>query len=466
MSCSDWHSLGEVPYRKFPVYETMGWGTDIQIEDYMVCGSPFGGPLAMMKDTRKGTHYTLGVRLSLCTLSGIKIADISLENKRVVGMGWSDREELVIVLEDGNVFMYDIQGNSVYNFLIIDLMTITDVLECVFWGDGVVVVTANMQIYVAEGLSTMDVLTPPRKYKLHTGLNAERFYTSIAILPPLLSRSGLLQVMLGTNDNSITMVDENGPEDQLLQDRVGAAVMKMSVAPNGRFLACYRRDGVLTVLSTTFTTKVLDFDTKNMSRPSEISWCGEDAVVLVWKQTGLVMVGPYGDWLNFSYNGGVRLVSEQDCCRIITSTSCEILQRVPSSTEAIRRIGSTDAAALMYDAMEAFEEGDPKSDENIRGIAAENQLSEAIKLCITAAGSEYDVSKQQNFMKAASYGKSFSFNEDSEEFVEISKKLRVLNEIRLPYIGIPICMYIYIHIYIYTCEHIYIHIYIYVYIYV
>lgn len=301
MSCSEWHSLGEVPYRKFPVYETMGWGADIRIEDYIVCGSPFGGPLAVIKDTRKGTHYTIGERLSLYTLSGIKIADISLENKRVVGMGWSDREELVVVLEDGNVFMYDIGGNIVYTFLIMELMTIADVLECVFWGDGVVVVTAKMQIYVAEGLSTMDALTPPRKYKLRTGLNAERFYTSIAMLPPLLSRSGLLQVMLGTNDNSIIVVDENGPEDQLLQDRVEAAVTKMSVAPNGRFLACYRRDGVLTVLSTTFTTKVLDFDTKTMSRPSEISWCGEDAVVLVWKNTGLVMVGPYGDWLNFRY---------------------------------------------------------------------------------------------------------------------------------------------------------------------
>lgn len=146
--------------------------------------------------------------------------------------------------------------------------------------------------------------------------------------------------MLGTNDNSIIVVDENGPEDQLLQDRIGAAVTKMTVAPNGRFLACFKRDGVLTVMSCNFATKVLDFDTKSMSKPLELSWCGEDAVVLVWRNTGLVMVGPYGDWLNFQYDGAVRLVSESDCCRIITTTSCEVLQRVPASTEAIRRIGN------------------------------------------------------------------------------------------------------------------------------
>ena len=62
--------------------------------------------------------------------------------------------------------------------------------------------------------------------------------------------------MLGTSERSIIVVDENDTEDQLLQDRIGAPITKISVAPNGRFLACYRQDGILTVLSVTFTTKV------------------------------------------------------------------------------------------------------------------------------------------------------------------------------------------------------------------
>jgi hypothetical protein len=41
-------------------------------------------------------------------------------------------------------------------------------------------------------------------------------------------------------------------------------------------------------------------------------------------------------------------------------------------------VGSTEPAALLVDAMEAFEEGDPKSDENIRSLAASNQLIEAV----------------------------------------------------------------------------------------
>lgn len=435
----EWNALGDVLYRKWKVYDMIhGWGSNMKIENYQIEGAQFGGPLAMIKDDRKSTNDDNKAKLLLYTSSGNKIAELDWDNKRVAGMGWNDQEQLVVVLEDGNVLLYDIYGKLVRNFLLLEVVTTAHVVECHFWGNGVVVITSDMQIFVAEGISSPDATVGPRKYKLRTGLTPERPYTAMAIVPPLLSRSGLLEVMLGTIDNSVLVIDEHEVEDQLLQDRIGAPITKMAVAPNGRFLACYRRDGVLTVMSATFTTKVLDFDTKSMSRPMEIAWCGEDAVVLLWRNTGIVMVGPYGDWLNFPYEGAVHLIAEPDCCRIITSSSCDMLQRVPASTEAIRKIGSTDPAALMFDAMEAFEEGDPKSDENIRSIAASNGLVDAVKACITAASAEFDISRQQSLLKAASYGKAFCADADPTEFVETAKKLRVLNEVRKPNVGLPL----------------------------
>lgn len=155
-----------------------------------------------------------------------------------------------------------------------------------------------------------------------------------------------------------------------------------------------------------------------------------------WRNTGIVMVGPFGDWLNFPYDStSVHLIPEADCCRIVTAQGCEILQRVLPSTVAIRSVGSTDPAALMFDAMEAFEEGDPKSDENIRSIAASNQLVDAVQACVKAAAGEFEIANQQSFLKAASYGKAFCPDADPAEFVETARKLRVLNEIRKPNIG-------------------------------
>ena len=63
---------------------------------------------------------------------------------------------------------------------------------------------------------------------------------------------------------------------------------------------------------------------------------------------------------------------------LLTCIYIVLYQRVPSSTVSIRSVGSTEPAALLVDAMEAFEEGDPKSDENIRSLAASNQLIEAV----------------------------------------------------------------------------------------
>ena len=351
---------------------------------------------------------------------------------------------------------YDIKCKLVRQFLLFDRssssssssLVVTDVQ---FWGNGLVAMCSDMQAYVAEGLSVPDQTQVPRRYKLHkTGLSPERPYTSMAIVPPLLSRSGLLEVILGTVDNSAVVVDENDAEDQLLQDRIAAPIVKMTVQPNGRYLACYRKDGVLTVLSSTFTTKVLDFNTKSISRPLDMAWCGEDAVVLLWRNAGVVMVGPFGDWLNFPYGGGggVHLVAESDSVRIITGASCDLIQRVPASTCAIRRIGSTDPAALMFDAMEAFEEGDPKAEENIRSIAAaggggagaggNSTLNDAVSACVSAAAAEFDVARQQSYLKAAAYGKAFSPDADPAEFVETAKKLRVLNEVRRAAVGVPL----------------------------
>lgn len=440
---TDWHSLGEILYRKFEI-SPMAWREDqtFEINKYHVCGAPFGGPIAIIKDfVPKGggaSKSDYESKLQIYTSSGKALADVPLANKKLAGSGWSDQEILVLVLEDGNVVMYDIHGNEIRNFPLANSTLDIRLLECHFWGNGVVAIDSNMDLYVAEGFSSTDVLSNLRKYTLKTHLQIDRPYTAMAIVPPLLSRSGLLEVMLGTQDNSVLVVDENDVEDQLLQDRIGSPITKIAVAPNGRFLACYRKDGVLTVMSATFTTKVLDFDTKSVSKPLEIAWCGEDAVLLMWKNTGIVMVGPYGDWLNFSYDEDVFLVAESDCCRIITASSCEMLQRVPSSTEAIRRIGSTDPAALLFDAMEAFEDGDPKSDENIRSIAATNQLGDAVQSCITAAAAEFDISRQQALMKAASYGKAFCADADPMEFVDTACKLRVLNAVRLPEIGLPL----------------------------
>ena len=132
--------------------------------------------------------------------------------------------------------------------------------------------------------------------------------------------------------------------------------------------ACFTADGWLTVLNTTFQKKVLEFDTKagveplqvryrhvtatSLPRhchttdtnagvePLQLVWCGEDSVVMYWKQLGLLMVGPFGDWVKYTFEEALVLVQEVDCCRILTANSLEMLQRVPSATDSICKLSA------------------------------------------------------------------------------------------------------------------------------
>jgi hypothetical protein len=150
---ADWHKLGDVWYRKWHAYD-MRWLNDIEIDDYMICGAQFGGPLALILKEEKLKALDYGQqqrKLKIYTSSGIKMAEVDWDAKqRVSGMGWSDQEQLVIVIEDGNVLIYDIQGKLVRNFLLLDVVANEHIVECHFWGNGVVAVTSEMQLYVAE----------------------------------------------------------------------------------------------------------------------------------------------------------------------------------------------------------------------------------------------------------------------------------------------------------------------------
>ena len=105
---TDWHSLGDVLYRKWHVYD-MAWKDekDFNTHNFHVCGAPFGGPLAIIKDDLRSntsllSNSAIDSKLWIYTSSGNQLAEVSLEPKKIAGSGWNDQEQLVTVQEDGN----------------------------------------------------------------------------------------------------------------------------------------------------------------------------------------------------------------------------------------------------------------------------------------------------------------------------------------------------------------------------
>ena len=170
-----------------------------------------------------------------------------------------------------------------------------------------------------------------------------------------------------------------------------------------------------------------------------------------------------------------------DCCRVVTDTSVEILQRVPPTTAALLRIGSIEPAAMLLDAADAFFDtnehlGGTVStvEEAARAITKTGMLIEAIEGCTEAAAKEFDITTQKRLLRAASFGMHFAFKDDPKEhrmvmggaglklpedekgqsaivvapdgsrimpspaavnFVSTARKLRIMNSLRNPSVG-------------------------------
>lgn len=115
---NDWYSLGQAQYRKWLVYD-LKWEYytedssrpqfyDISLENFLVCGAPFGGPIAMTPDSKRvgNINDEFKSKVLIFTSAGLKLAEIDWPEKNIIGLGWSDQENLIVVAENGMIKNY------------------------------------------------------------------------------------------------------------------------------------------------------------------------------------------------------------------------------------------------------------------------------------------------------------------------------------------------------------------------
>ncbi|KAL6073866.1 Vacuolar protein sorting-associated protein 16 [Balamuthia mandrillaris] len=426
---ADWKPLYDRHYRKREVYD-MKW--DVDLSKVSVVGAPFGGPLAVSRDERKilllKNEESLKPQTLLFTSAGKPLRPFFWERGRVVKMGWTADERLICVMESGGVILYSNHGQIVGTFTLGQGCSDEGgVLDCHIWPSGLVCMTKRFQLYAVTNIDD------PRPRKL-ADPKLEHPPTSWCVIEPEVSSSGGVEVLLSTTTGTVLAVDAENVHDRLVST---GPFLKMSVSPTGKLLASFASTGVLWVTSVDFAAKLSEFPTNAKRAPEQLVWCGTDSVLLYWPALGILMVGPHGDWIKYTYDEPLYLIPECDGVRVITNKKCEFLQKVPNVTEEIFKIGSTAPAALLYDALMHFEKGSPKADENIRAV--KDELQDAVEACIEAAGHEFSPTMQQRLLKAASFGKCFLDSYVPDSFVAMCKALRVLNAVRQPQdIGMPL----------------------------
>ena len=483
LSSSAWQSLGEVNYRKWVIYE---FDHELQgLGSSRVCTalSHCAGPIALYCISRGGKEEVEASEEPpftnvdpvpdgsgrIVTLSGqtLGLVEFGKEPLAPGGFGWLEAhdgysdEVVVVVRTGGKVLVVNALGEVVGAFSLAAHVGGSGIAQVCMFRDGFVVVLADGRVFNVggirigsngccdgameereggfrvkfwnEGNSVLEDVLVNRKEHEAQNVGSIRF-TAFAV------SSKTLFVALSNRD--VVVVDEFSAV-HYQPGNLSSSIVRMAVAPNDRFIACFTSAGLLVVYNTAFSKRVLEFDTKTELAPLAMQWCGDDSVVMYWKGLGLLMVGPYGDWIKYTYGEGLCILQEVDCLRIVTRDKVEILQRVPATTDAICRIGSFAPAAMLVDAMEAVNAGDPKANDSIEAIREEDALSSSVAECIEAACGEFGVEQQKFLLQVAAFGKRFC--QDTAEHQKLGVKLaeacmqlRVLNILRHESVGMPL----------------------------
>ncbi|KAG0144149.1 hypothetical protein CROQUDRAFT_660316 [Cronartium quercuum f. sp. fusiforme G11] len=499
---ADWDAVGDTYYRKQEIYRMCWSVADLSSYRVVGAplGGPLAITLDTSKPIpligpNASISSTTRPRIHVHSSSGKLIYNIAWDHpSRLVSFGFTRAETLVALSSDGFYRLYPINrpsspssGSDLILYTQHSLGSATEevgIVDGKIWPDGMVVMRSDLTFVQVKGwpesdasndedpfssqtaLSDRWVASQPPNFATGLATDASHFPSdqgsgrmdsiessgltdrpiSWAVIPPSSSNTGVIQILVSRSD-SIVVIDPMDSTDQRLSSK--GPYERIVPSPNGKFVALLTSAAspspfTVWVVSSDFTRELSEYslqeqhphDLISEGPPTQMVWCGGDTVIVGWDQS-LVMIGPFGASLRYAFTDPIHLVGEMDGVRVVTSHTCEFISKVGPSTISVFRPGSTSPAAILFDALDHFDKQSARvSDEHIRTI--KKTLSEAVTVCIKAAGAEWEVRWQERLLKAASFGKAFLDAFNPELFVQTAKILRVLNAVRHHEIGIPL----------------------------
>lgn len=452
----DWSPLGDITYHKKNVYPSMRWNQNMDLSKNLVAISQCGGLIATMKDeniTGTGTGVNRPV-LSVYNAAGEGIGSCRWNSGLVIGLAWTNLEDLLCIQDDGRVLIYSMfcefikvieMGVESCESKVLDYRTFMS-----GFGTGLVVLNGLYRFYLVNNIYDIKL----KKLADTPGLRTPP--SSWCVLP-----SEREPRVLAANENEIYLLKCGGecslqfPTD--MQSKV-TSYIEMATSLNGKHIVLYTDAGIMWMGSSDFQEKYCEFNTNNSSRPRQLLWCcdysasrtvGSDkneikssAVVVYWPRL-VLLVGLKKDWVRFAVEeprDGMpsnHLQLDLDGVHMLSAQKHEFLQRVPIESEGIFKIGSMASGALLHAAAKEFKKESQKADEYMRMLLEKHELQSAIEQCISAAESDFTPESQKALLRSASFGKAFYPDvRITEMFVDVCRTLRVLNNIREDKTGI------------------------------
>lgn len=460
-----WLGLENCFYRRFVMCEGAEWPENV-VESWWSCLRSVargGGPVVLCG----GTGWRLGMGLEIFNGCGRRIlpeGTLKLGGgvNRVLAMGWNGEDVLIIVQSNGRVTRFGLDGRLVDEWSLPEEEVLYDATVT---EDGQAVMrTVEGKLWVVGGegggqravcLVQDSRLQPPKR----TASSSHGLSTMAATAD---SEDGSISVFLTCTGGMLGKAVPSEVSVSSLQ----ATLEHLTPSPSGTLLAASLPEGDVMVVTTEHLDVVArsrpyeEVSTDGKRRlPRQLAWCGNHAVAALYDNT-LVLIGPRGGCVSWSLSTPTFLATEFDGLRLLSTSSIEFVELVPREIHRIFALGSTDAAALLYDSVKVQNDGGTVPFEGVSSTNVEDHslkkysavelllddksIVEAAECCALAAKLEWSLTYQQSLLRAASYGFSFadfdnsngSKPRDRNLLASVATTLRVLNSARNPAVGV------------------------------
>ncbi|GAB2222949.1 hypothetical protein Droror1_Dr00017081 [Drosera rotundifolia] len=252
---AEWLPLGNRYYRK-PTLYTMKW-KHIDLSRNKLACAPFGGPIAIIRDDSKIVQlYAESAlrKLRIFNSAGVQVSESVWRNPggRLVGFSWADDQTLICIVQDGTIYRYDQRAEIVGPGASLGRECFeSSVVECVFWGNGVVCVNERLELFCVTDFERLGRDEGAVVKLPDVGL--DEMPHCVAVIEPRFTESESVVVLLGVGDGLVVIEDG---EVHRVGEGIGP-VQKMVVSRDGKMLAAFTHDGRLLILSTQDFSRII-----------------------------------------------------------------------------------------------------------------------------------------------------------------------------------------------------------------
>ncbi|VDP26552.1 unnamed protein product [Schistosoma margrebowiei] len=453
----EWFAVGDIYFRKLHLYD-MPWGMGFSISQFKTSICQYSGYIAMYLDGQAGAKPIL----QIYTSSGKLVSQSVWKDAPGILLGWTLSEDLLVIQKTGFTTILDHQGKFVRRFSMGPEAEEREIISAklfnIDYNTGIAVLTGGNHIYVTTSIETPRMrrlveLPGPVKSLSHWTIVTTPLETGT----PDSFRSPWVMFSNKKNLYRADFGTVEGIDLSKLTRSTGSDIYLLSISLNMQFVAIYLNNGELLITNTRFTELHSHIDltqrisvmlmnnnnsaNQKFNHPKTMLWLTNSAVVLQWNNL-IAIISTQSDIYETFYADDIFLAQEIDGIRILSPTSHELLQRVPSPLESLGRIGASCPATWLLSASKSLKINCGRTNDYLLPIKQPNQMIDAISHCIEAAcHATVDPICQQELLESAHldhYSVEAKLKELADHAAKVCQTLRLLNSLAVPWLGIAL----------------------------